>query len=342
MNSSVPQVRTDTRPAGVLDTLQAGFNLVNRNVWLLLFPLCIELFIWLGPQLVVGPLFDRLLNDATVLPGLDSGLTQSMEEARRTSQQFLGERQALTSFNVLLTLTLPMRLLTPAFAFEVPQGGMGPTVVLPSLGVAALSILAALGIGLIVATVYFGLMAAAVRDGRATLEGLRGSFVPTLFHLGALVLVVFAAIVGIVLPIEALLAVFSRTSPMAASIIGPLIVGVLIWLFIYLFFTVPAVLVSGSGPVDAAKHSFRVVRRNFWSSTGIIMLTIIISAGLSVIWSELANWSITRQELAPFLRWVGIGAAISGHIYITGGLLAACMTYYKERREVTNAQPSMA
>jgi hypothetical protein len=190
--------------------------------------------------------------------------------------------------------------------------------------------------------VYYTLLAELVQARHATLGALRARFGGVLVRLGGLVLILFVVIVGVGLPVEALLAVFSRTSPLVASIVGPLILGISMWLFVYLFFTVPAMVVSGVGPVEGAKQSMRVVRRNLWSSTGLIVLAIIISAGLSVIWSELASWPRTRTELSPFLRWAVVGLAISGHIYITGGLIAACMTYYKERHEVTNPQPSMA
>lgn len=342
MNRSVPQVRAGAHPAGVFDTLQAGFNLISRHAWLLILPACLELFIWLGPQLVFGPLLDRLLFDATALPGLDSGLSRSMEEARRSSAQLLRESDALARFNVLSVLSLPQRLLTPAFsAFEPPRVAEGPAVVLPSLGMAALSALVALGVGLVVAAIYYGLLAEAVRGGTARLGALREGFGVVLLRLSGLVLILFAAIVGVVLPVEALLSVFARTSPMAASVVGPVILGVSAWLFVYLFFTVPAMFVSRVGPIEGARHSMRVVRRNLWSSTGLIVLTIVISAGLSVIWSEMADLSSTRPELAPFLRRAAVGVAISAHIYITGGLLAACMTYYKERHEGSSAQPSL-
>ena len=342
MNSSASQARSQARPTGVFDTLQTGFSLINRNLWLLILPICLELIVWLGPQLVIGPLLDRLLLDARTLPGLESGLSRTVEEARRSSEQLVGEREALARFNVLTVLTFPMRLLAPTLGFDLPAAAAGPTMVLPSLGVATLCTLGALAVGLGVAALYFDALADAVRGDRPRLWPLRARFRGALAHLGGVVLILFVGIVGIVLPLEMLLTFFARSSPTAASIVGPLILGVLIWLLVYLFFTVPAVVVSGVGPVEGARQSARVVRRNLWSSTGLVVLAIIISAGMAVVWSEMANRFSTQPGLAPFIRWAGIAITISGHSYITGGLIAACMTYYKERHEAINPPPSLA
>src|SRR5438552_14178602 len=41
-------------PTGLIDTLQAGFNTINRHLWLLLLPLIVDLLLWVGPQLTIG------------------------------------------------------------------------------------------------------------------------------------------------------------------------------------------------------------------------------------------------------------------------------------------------
>jgi hypothetical protein len=102
-----------------------------------------------------------------------------------------------------------------------------------------------------------------------------------------------------------------------------MLVGVFLWAFVYLFFTTDALFVSMVPPLAAMQHSVLVVRHYFWSTLGFIGLVLLISAGLSVLW----------QELAANLRLPGIGLGILGHIYISTGLAAAGMTYYKERIE---------
>src|SRR2546422_9788340 len=59
MNQVRPETRAAT-PPGLIDTLQAGFDTVNRNLWLLALPIAIDVFFWLGPQLTLGSLAEWL------------------------------------------------------------------------------------------------------------------------------------------------------------------------------------------------------------------------------------------------------------------------------------------
>jgi hypothetical protein len=111
--------------------------------------------------------------------------------------------------------------------------------------------------------------------------------------------------------------------PAINALLGPILIGVLLWALVYLFFTTEAMFVSRVPPLVAARQSIQVVRRNFWSTIGFILLILVIYVGLLILW----------KELATSLRVPGAAAAMLGHIYISSGLAAACMTYYKERFE---------
>ena len=104
-------------------------------------------------------------------------------------------------------------------------------------------------------------------------------------------------------------------------VLTPILLGVILWLYVYLFFTTDALFVSKVPPRVAIQRSIAIVRYNFWSTLGFIALRMIISAGFLVLWVELARG----------LGTAGVALAILGHIYISTGLAAASMTYYKER-----------
>ena len=63
----------------------------------------------------------------------------------------------------------------------------------------------------------------------------------------------------------------------------------------------------------------RLVGRNFWSAAGFILLYLVITYGMLVVWSRLGD--------EP---WAGV-VAILGNAYITSGLVAASMVYYRTR-----------
>ena len=49
MQSTINSV---SKPIGVIDSLQGGFNLVTRRPWLLLLPVLVDLILWRGPKLL--------------------------------------------------------------------------------------------------------------------------------------------------------------------------------------------------------------------------------------------------------------------------------------------------
>src|SRR4051794_31858912 len=124
MNRTAPEARAATQPAGVIDSLQAGFNTLNRNVWLLILPIAVDLIIWLGPQVSVGLLAERLLVGAAPLPGVETSVTRSFDELRRTAQQELNQNSELTQYDLLKLLAVPVTGVgLPSFAAVRPSEG---------------------------------------------------------------------------------------------------------------------------------------------------------------------------------------------------------------------------
>ena len=324
MNRSVPEVRASDRPAGLIDTLQAGFNAVNRNVWLLVFPIAIDLFLWWGPQPAAGPILERWLAQAPPSQ-LSAALGQGFEENRRASLEQLRRGEGAARYNLLSFLAPP--LAPPLMGVPVFQPrGEGPVLPLDSPGSAAAVILAALVLGLTLSTLFYGLLAQGVRDGRAALGRFLPDFAQLTLWLVALFLLFVGAVIFAVGPLAALYIATQSMGPQSvasglASVLAAVFVGVGLWAFVYLFFTPHALYVNRVPPLIALQNSIRVVRHNFWSAVGLMLLMLLISIGLSVLW----------QQLAVSVRTAGVAMGMVGHIYISAGLAAAGMTYYKER-----------
>ena len=66
----LPTGRQRSQVPGVIDTLTAGYNLVNRHPWLLVLPLLLDVALWWGPQLSVAPLIADLMRVASPPPEL--------------------------------------------------------------------------------------------------------------------------------------------------------------------------------------------------------------------------------------------------------------------------------
>ena len=113
------------------------------------------------------------------------------------------------------------------------------------------------------------------------------------------------------------------TASPVPGFLASVFLGAILWAYVYLFFTTNAVVLDLSGPFHALRSSIAVVRHYFWSTLAFICLILIIGNGIPII----------LEELATQVQLVGTPIAILGYIYITSGLAAASMTYYKERIE---------
>ncbi|MPZ15621.1 MAG: hypothetical protein GEU73_14570 [Chloroflexi bacterium] len=307
MNDSLPKERAGIRPAGLFDTLQAGFTLINRHAWLLAVPIAVDLVLWLGPQVTAEALLEPWLARSGAALALQPGVEGAVQGA-------------LVSYSLLSLLAVPLLGVPSVRAGTL---GIGPIIPIDTIGVAAVVAAGAILVGVGIGALFYGLLGQVVREGQARPY----AFLPDLgdlyvWSLGLFGLFLAAFLVGGI-PLGLLVTTVDTVSPTFVGLLAPVLLGLLVWVFIYLFFTVDALFVSRIPPLSAARKSIQVVRHNFWSSLGLIGLILVISSGFPILWTALAN----------NLRTPGTIAGIIGHSYLSAGLAAASMTYYKERFE---------
>ena len=193
-----------------------------------------------------------------------------------------------------------IRLIDPAVDRIVQISGYG------QMFLAQIVILA---VGLLIACAFLGMLAQAVRGERLDLGKLSAS-VP-LFWLRTIAVLV-------PLGVALIFAVFG------GLVLGPfafLVWAIILWLLIYVSFFPQAIAVSGKGPWAAVWQSLIMVRLNFWPCLGLIVLTNMISAGMSLIWRMLMVSS------------VGNVVAILANAYVGTGLTMATFIFYHDRIE---------
>jgi hypothetical protein len=78
--------RAATKLPGVIDTLSAGYQTVNHHPWLILLPLVLNLFTWLGPRLSPLPLVRSLVQFMEESMNTAQGLGVSTPEMTQTMQ----------------------------------------------------------------------------------------------------------------------------------------------------------------------------------------------------------------------------------------------------------------
>ncbi|MGB5932972.1 MAG: hypothetical protein WBH57_07890 [Anaerolineae bacterium] len=285
---------------GVIDTLSLGFSAITQQLWVLAIPVALDLYLWLGPRLSPIPLIQRA---SLYLPS--TGLAIQLQEL-------------LAGFNLFSLLASAILAVPSLMAGATTVSPLGQMVIeiddgLPFMG----WVLALLPLGLLVGCLYLGLIAQKVREKpyRSLLHRIWGYWLRVILLL--LIFIGGAILLG--LPLAMGFTLVSLLSESLAPILSTLLLALLVWIWFYLFFAIDAIVISDAGPLSAIWNSINVVRRNFWSSLGLIILINVIGMGLSLVWRALgAN------------PW-GLALGIVGNAYVGSGLAAASLIFYRDR-----------
>jgi len=326
------QAQTRTVP-GVIDTLSAGYQAVNRRPGLLAIPLLLDLFLWLGPRLSIAPLvrhalalYDVFLQQA--LAGATISAEQASQLQAASAQVRQAAEQGAASFN-LFSLLASGRLGVPSLLASLsPTAGFwSPSVTTMDNGLAFLGLAIVLLLaGLLVGALYLGAITQGVRDDR---------FAPALllrqvWRYWGQVVAYLALIVGLIFLLGAPFAFVLGLATLFSPLLGSFLLGLAwvigIWTAIYLFFALAAIFVSEVGPLQAIWHSFNIVRFNLWATLRLIIVVSVIGLGMPLLW-----------EMVVGNPW-GVLAGIGGNAYIGTGLSAASLIFYRDRYADWQAQ----
>jgi hypothetical protein len=301
-----------SKPAGVIDTLGLGFETVLSRPLLIVPPVFLDLYLWLGVHVTSEPLMMRV-GDWLRRQGFASDATVTTVEQ--------GGTRNIAELAVLWMPTLRV----PSFLASVPDDtayrleAWRPVWSLSSWTIALLGA-ALLVVGLIVGAEYLLAIAAAI----ALPERDRERFPGTGTLRGAWNLVSWYIVAGLLATLI-LWPVFAAY--VAAEFFGNgssfwLVLMLLLpvsWAFVLFFFSVQAMFVDRVGPLQALRSSYRVVRSDGWNSLGIIFVYFLLTVGFPQVWLVIASQPI------------GLMIAIAGHAFIGTGIIAATMVFYRDR-----------
>jgi hypothetical protein len=173
--------------------------------------------------------------------------------------------------------------------------------------------------GLFLGTLYLSLIARRLRGDPTSLRTwLRQAWIDWLRILVFVLIVLVSAVLS---SVPFFLAV--EMAALAAAPLGSLLllvgIGLGMWALFHLFFVAHGVLMGDLGLAEAIRNSIFLVSRYRLSSVGLLLVAVLISLGLTSIWSMPASDS--------WLRLV----AIVGNAFVNTGLAVATFVFYRER-----------
>jgi hypothetical protein len=304
-------------PPRLIASLLAGFDAITTHVSLILFPLALDVILWLGPRLKVKQLFDGFIARMATLPGIDTPDAAQVVRANQEILRLLGER-----LNMAVSLrTYPVgipSLMASRMPLEFPGELASPAVEIPSLSAVfgwwvVLSLL-----GYLLGSLYFIAVAEASVSDR-----VRWSYILRVWPWVSMQSILLALcwallVVAISIPASCMIVFVNLTSPAFARVVLLLYGGFLVWVLFPLFFSPHGIFVNKSNVLLSLKQSMFITRMTL-PTTGMFFLAIlVISQGLDILWQV--------PDEKSWLTLVGL----AGHAFVTTGLLASSFIYYRE------------
>lgn len=319
MRQSNTRTVAEQKPLGVIDAVSAGLALVWRRPWTLLVPILFDTLIWILPRLSLTQLFRPYMDQIVSVTAFSSDPEAAADAARAVQQM-------VESFHVLglviaalnAVTRVPSLLAVDAAAVHSPINAWAYSIPLTSESLVLLLFVPVYVLGLLAVAFYLEWIAQGTRPletpapGAALIRVARLWLRLILFSL-VLAALLFAATTALL----ALQLVFN--SPEIAAFATLLITVGLFWLIIYFFFVPSAAAVSDITIRDALRRSTVLFRAFFWSTLGLVALSVFLDRGLAIVWGGLT------------VSTVGVIIGIAANAFIGTALVAASMIYYQDR-----------
>lgn len=296
-------------PPGLISSISRGFDAVANHFPVILPPLLLDLFLWLGPRLRLSTLLQVMMDMSAgiAFPALPAN--PDPETGRQALQEFVA---GFNLFTILRTFPVGSSSL---LSFQIPlQSPLGQTAILEAgsfpafLGWTFLLIF----VGWIVGALYYYWVAGiAIQLEKRSL----GKSVIQAVFLSA----IWAGLLVIVgLPIFTLLGVLLLISPEIAQV--ALFIGsmAMVWLLMPVFFSAHGIFTFQLDALRAILNSLRMVRFTLPNIALFLLTFVVIQQGLNFLWTTPAQDS----------WWLLVG--IGGHAFVSTALLAASFIYYRD------------
>lgn len=303
-------------PPNLIKALLAGFDAVSNHLAVIIFPLALDLLLWLGPHLRLKQLVEAIFQQAALVPEMN---TPEMAEMLRTSQELwtrLVER--LNLFSLLRTLPIGIpSLMVRRSPIENPLGAASGLEVTSVFGFAGLWLLLGLA-GLVLGALYFSAVARVSLQRDLSWKALLKDWPRVAGQVLLLTLVWILLILAVGLPFSCVFTVLIALG-LQVQQLSVLLFGVLVvWMLLPLVFSPHGIFVYQLRIFESVKTGARLVRLTLPSTGLFLLMVLVLSMGLDSLW-----------EIPAENSWLSM-VGVAGHAFVSTALLAASFIYYRD------------
>lgn len=296
-------------PPGIINSIRAGFDAIAMHVTVIIFPLLLDLFLWLGPRLRMNALFDSIKSDMVAI-WKSGGI--SAEDIQRALDWYTVTIPNINLFWLLRTFPIGVSSLLFSQEGKTPLGS--PVVLqVGALGlfgwVFFLTIAGWVGGGL-----YFYMVARLVIDKDSQPIGIPRAVMQTIF----LSILWGFLIAMLVIPLMLVLALLTQFSAGLANLFVLFLSLASMWAIVPLYFWSHGIFIKKQNVITSMLSSWQMTRFMLPTSSLFVLTVFLLSFGLNFLWS-----------IPPEDSWMTL-VGIFGHSFITTALLAASFIYYRD------------
>lgn len=305
----------EVSPPRLIKALKEGFNTVANHIGLIILPVVLDIFIWLGPRLRLENLLTPIVEQMTkTLSTVNTADMQAMITSATEAWNILLEQLNLTSSLSTFPIGLPS-LMKGIATNQSPLGS--PTMIeMPSFASTVLTFLGFVILGIILGGIYLSAISRRTAPEPAALDISKTAIQVINGFVLTIILIIILFVLSI--PIFFMVSIVALFSPALSQIALLGVSFVLLWLLVPLLFSPHGIFAYQLSAPRAILTSIRLVRA-FLPGVGMFLLTVILLAqGLDILW-----------QAAPGTSWLTL-VGITGHAFIYTAILAASFIYYRQ------------
>ena len=299
------------RPPGAVSALVRGFNALTGNLSVILFPIALDVFLWLGPRLKMEALFTSTLQQMLKLQGSEPTLFPPNFPAATPAQI----HTALQGINIFARLrTYPMgvfSLMLDNASATSPLGARSDWEIQGWFTLLGWFLLLTC-IGLMLGSLYFYCVS------RVALSPQKGPGLLRAMFNSLLLWGIWTFVLLIAYPILMVAVYFLLNNPLVVILLFLLLAWPVTWVCLLVFFSTHAVFTGSKNAFASVVQNFRVLRYGMPPMGWFALMAVIISRGMDLLWL-----------IPPADTWMA-AVGILGHAFISTGLLAASFIFYRD------------
>lgn len=303
----------------IIQAFVAGFNTTTNHLYLVIFPILLDLFLWFGPHINLFELVQPVLNQMVIIGSTSSPELSTLFQSYTSSLIELFEQYNLSSILRTIPIGVPS-LLYGRLSLINPIGTPIQVKITSTVSLIVWILLFAL-VGVIIASLYYQKTASTVLTQLKKLSLL--DFARLTLQIILIPLLILLIFLVISIPLSVIISIFSLINPQLGQFGLMLSAFFLIWVSIPLLFTPQSIFLFKQNLIPSVLSSISVVRYSLPGSAIFLLFSLLLTQGFNLLWN-----------VPPDDSWMLL-VGILGHAFISTAILTSTYHYFLDAAQYT-------